>query len=154
EQKLNRFRDIRDGKLVDPNSLPLLHEFPKRLLESREYRKPENWYIPNPNLTRSVDVEYIRHKLEEAERAGKASVIDIEAKHLNVQVGIAYRADGWAGALVWDRGLETGLTLDEILRRSEVVTVGLDGGGLDDLLGIGVIGRDRETKRWLGWACG
>jgi len=154
EQKLNRFRDIRDGKLVDPTSLPLLHEFPKNLLESGEYKKPENWHIPNPNLTKSVDVEYIRHKLSEAARSGKASVIDIEAKHLNVQVGTASGVDGWAGAEIWDEGVEEVLTLDEILNRSEVVTIGVDGGGLDDLLGVGVIGREKGTQRWLGWACG
>jgi phage terminase large subunit-like protein len=154
EQKLNRFRDIRDGKLIDPSSLPLLHEFPKKLLDSGEYKKPDNWYIPNPNLTKSVDVEYIRHKLEEAVRAGKASVIDIEAKHLNVQVGTSSGIDGWAGAEIWDRGVEPVMTLDEILQRSEVVTIGIDGGGLDDLLGVGVIGREKDTQRWLGWACG
>lgn len=154
KQKLERFREIRDGKLIDPTSLPLFHEFPKQLLESGAYKKPENWYIPNPNLGKSVDVEYIRHKLEEATRAGKASVIDIEAKHLNVQVGTSNGVDGWAGAEIWDRGLEVGLTLDEILKRSEVIAVGLDGGGLDDMLGVGVIGREKGTQRWLGWACG
>ncbi|WP_316214345.1 terminase large subunit [Bradyrhizobium sp. SZCCHNR2032] len=154
EQRLQRFRDIRDGKLHDPSSLPLLHEFPKYLLESKAYREPANWHIPNPNLTKSVDVEFIRHKLAEAERAGKASVIDIEAKHLNVQIGNGIRADGWAGALIWDRGLDAELTLDAILDRSEVITIGVDGGGLDDLLGVAVIGREKGTQRWLGWACG
>lgn len=153
-QKLDRFRDIRDGKLIDPMSLPLLHEFPKKLIESGEYKRPENWHIPNPNLTKSVDVEYIRHKLAEAARSGKASVIDIEAKHLNVQVGTASGIDGWAGAEIWDRGIEPVLTLDELLNRSEVATIGVDGGGLDDLLGVGVIGREKVTQRWLGWACG
>jgi hypothetical protein len=58
-----------------------------------------------------------------------------------------------AGAKYWDRGVEGGLDLETILARCEVVTVGIDGGGLDDLLGVAVIGRERETRRWLGWAC-
>jgi phage terminase large subunit-like protein len=76
------------------------------------------------------------------------------AKHLNVQIGNSLRSDGWAGAIVWPRGVELGLSLDEILTRCEVVTVGLDGGGLDDLLGVAVLGRERGTNRWLGWAHG
>lgn len=154
EQRLQRFRDIRDGKLVDPSSLPLLHEFPESMIKSGAYRDPGNWHIPNPNLNKSVDVDFIRHKLTEAERSGKASVIDIEAKHLNVQIGAGVRLDGWAGAVIWERGLEEGLTLDAILDRCEVVTIGIDGGGLDDLLGVGVIGREKATQRWLGWSCG
>lgn len=154
EQKLDTFRGIRDGKLIDPSSLPILYEFPEPMLKDGSYKHPKNFYIPNPNLGKSVDVDFILKKHAEATRAGKASLVNFEAKHLNVQVGVSQRADGWAGALVWDRGLEQGLTLDEILQRSEVVTIGIDGGGLDDLLGVGVIGRDRETQRWLGWACG
>ena len=65
---------------------------------------------------------------------------------------MAMRSDGWAGARIWSRGVdETLRSLDELLRRSDVVCIGLDGGGLDDLLGVGVIGRERGTKRWLGW---
>ena len=154
EQKLKDFRDIRDGKVIDPESLPILYEFPDEMLKSGAYRDPANWHIPNPNLGRSVDEKFILGKRAEAKRAGKADVINWEAKHLNVQVGLAMRADGWAGALIWSMGLERTLTLDELLARCEVVTIGLDGGGLDDLLGIAVIGREKKTKRWLAWSCG
>lgn len=153
-QKLEEFRAIRDGKLNDPESLALFHEYPEAMIKSGEYKKPQNFYIPNPNIDRSVDANYIIAELRKAERVGRSSVIDVEAKHLNVQVGISQRSDGWAGAVVWHRGIDLTLTLDELLARCEVVTVGIDGGGLDDLLGVGVVGRERETNRWLGWSHG
>lgn len=153
-QKLEEFRAIRDGKLLDPESLAIFYEYPEPMIKSGEYKKPANFYIPNPNIGRSVDDLYIIAELRKAERVGRSSVIDVEAKHLNVQVGISQRSDGWAGALVWHRGIELTLTLGDLLDRCEVVTIGIDGGGLDDLLGVGVIGRERETNRWLAWAHG
>jgi phage terminase large subunit-like protein len=153
-QKLEEFRAIRDGKIVVPSSLPVLYEFPPALLKDEAFRRPENWYVTNPNLGVSVDETYLSQKLAEAERAGRAQLAQFFAKHLNVQIGNALRADGWAGATIWERGLEPALTLDTLLDRSEVVTIGIDGGGLDDLLGVAVIGRERGTGRWLGWAHG
>jgi phage terminase large subunit-like protein len=61
------------------------------------------------------------------------------------------QTDRWRGADFWERRGEPGLTLDALLDRSEVVTVGIDGGGLDDLLGLAVLGRERGTRRWLHW---
>lgn len=158
KQTLDEFRDIRDGKIIAPHKLPVLYEFPKRLLKDEQYLKPENWHVTNPNLRASVDERYIADQLATAQRAGRAEVVGFLAKHLNVQIGQNLRSDGWAGAVVWRRGAEQGMTsqqwLEEILARCEVVTVGLDGGGLDDLLGVAVIGRERGTDRWLGWAHG
>jgi phage terminase large subunit-like protein len=54
-QKLKDFRDIRDGKLFDPQSLPMIHEFPEEMIKSKAYEDPKTWYIPNPNWGKSVD---------------------------------------------------------------------------------------------------
>jgi phage terminase large subunit-like protein len=43
------------------------------------------------------------------------------------------------------------LTLESLLARCDVVTLGADGGGLDDLLALAAIGRDRITREWLAW---
>src|SRR4029077_15240853 len=64
---------------------------------------------------------------------------------------MALSVDGWAGAAFWERGIEKGLTLDTLLDRSEICTAGFDGGGADDFAGVGIIGREKNTKRWLAW---
>jgi phage terminase large subunit-like protein len=149
--KLIEFRDIRDGKVIDKRSLPMLFEFPRRMLENGDYRKPENFYITNPNLGASVDEEFLLDEWAKAERKGEAQFRAFAAKHLNVEIGIALRSDGWAGAEYWTRGIDASVSFDSVLERSECVTIGIDGGGLDDLLGVAIIGREKLTKRWLVW---
>ena len=151
-QDLALFRDVRDGKVVDPERLGILFEYPDALLKREAYRDPATWFIPNPNLGASVDEGFLRSQFTAKQREGRAPFASFLAKHLNVQIGQSLRADGWAGAEVWDRGTDPTLTLDALLDRSDVVTIGIDGGGLDDLLGITIIGRERETRRWLTWS--
>lgn len=150
-QKLNEFRDIRDGKVVDRKSLGVIYEYPKALIDSKGYLDPENFYIPNPNLGASVDKEFLIDELTTAQRNGPQSLCGFAAKHLNVEIGLSLRSDRWTGAEYWESCADPMLTLDAILDRSEIVCVGIDGGGLDDLLGLAVMGRDRTTREWLLW---
>lgn len=152
KEKLNYWRDVRDGKTDDRKTLGVLYEFPAAMVEGKEYLKPENFYITNPNLGRSVSAEWLEDQLKKNQAKTDGTYQQFLAKHLNVEIGLNLRSDRWAGADFWQSQAKApGLTLDQLLDRSEVVDVGIDGGGLDDLLGLAVVGRDKETREWLTW---
>lgn len=150
KKKLEEFRNIRDGVVVNNRALGVLYEFPKRFLQNEDYLAPENFYITNPSLGYSVDAEDLLSKLnKETDEQGRRVFL---AKHLNVEIGQAQRGDRWVGTEFWQRQTDETLTYDSLMERSEVVVVGIDGGGLDDLYGLSLIGRDKHTKHWLSWS--
>ena len=152
--KLDYYRDIRDGKIEDKKSFGLLYEFPPKMLAAEQYLEPENFYVTNPNMGRSVDQEWLEDELK------KASDPDARrtflAKHLNVEIGMNLRANRWPGADYWQKGetSDIGCTLAYLgafLDMCEVVVPGIDGGGLDDLYGLALVGRHKVTKDWISW---
>lgn len=152
KQKLDYARKVRDGKVKDRKFLPLIYEFPDAMLQSKAYENLENAYVTNPNWGASVDIERITQLHSQAKEGGEQEFKEFLAKHLNVEIGLNLRSDRWAGADFWESQAKApGLTLDQLLDRSEVVDVGIDGGGLDDLLGLAVVGRDKDTREWLTW---
>ena len=152
KEKLEYHRQIRDGVIVVPNALPLIFEYPPAMQKAQAWNDPATWAIPNPNLGLSVRPSFIDGELAKARAAGDHALNVILAKHLNVEIGQNLRADRWAGADVWAAAEDPTLTLETLLDRSEVVVAGIDGGGLDDLLGLALMGRERGTGRWLVWA--
>lgn len=145
-------RGVRDGTIHDPACYPILYEFPEHMLKAGAHREVANAYVTNPNMGTSVDEEFIERGFRQAQEKGEVEFRGFLAKHLNVQIGLALMSNRWPGADFWEQqGLRPALTLEDLLARSEVATVGIDGGGLDDLLGLAVIGRERETRRWLLW---
>lgn len=151
KSKVDYFRKVRDGEIVDKRSLPVLYEFPPDMVQSKAYMQTENFFMTNPNLGSSVDEEWLREKLTEAQAGAESSLHGFVAKHLNVEIGIALGSDAWPGARHWEKNGDPELTLPAILERCDVVTIGVDGGGLDDLLGLAVLGRIRGTRKWLHW---
>ena len=152
KEKLQYARDVRDGKIHDPQFVPIIYEHPPDLVKSKQHLKLENLPMVNPNYGYSVDSAFLEREYMKAEIEGEASLRGFLSKHGNVEIGMALRADRWAGADFWEGQAKVpGLTLDELLARCEVVTAGIDGGGLDDLLGLAFVGRERGTGKWLAW---
>lgn len=151
KEKLQYWRDVRDGVIKDPGTLGILYEFPKAMLEAKAYLDPENFYITNPNIGRSVSHEWLQTQLIKNQTKTDGAFQQFLAKHLNVEIGLNLRSDRWTGADFWEQAAEP-VDLDEFIERSEVVTAGIDGGGLDDLLGLTLCGRCGETGKWLTWS--
>lgn len=150
KQLLDYARDIRDGIKVNKQFLPLIYEFPKWMLEAGEHLKIENFYITNPNLGASVDLDYLINEFEKVKDAGEESLRDFLAKHLNVEIGMNLRANRWAGAEYWLQQSKN-FTLSKLIDQSDVIAAGIDGGGLDDLLGFAVLGRHAKSRKWWLW---
>lgn len=144
--ELAKARAVRDGTISAP-LLPVLYEFPAEV----DWRDPANWHMVTPNNGRSITVARLIPDFEAAQAAGEAEFRRWASQHLNVEVGLALRDDAWAGAEQWEGQGEPGLTLEGLIDRCEVACVGIDGGGLDDLLGLAVIGREKGTRNWLHW---
>lgn len=152
KQKLQYARDVRDGKIVDPGFVPIIFEHPPEMVASKQHLLLENLAMVNPNMGYSVDQAFLEREFKKAELGGPESFRGFMAKHGNVEIGMALRSDRWAGADFWEsQGVVAGLTLDQLIERSEVIAIGIDGGGLDDLLGLAAVGRDRTTRQWLAW---
>lgn len=144
-------RKVRDGLIKLP-LLPVLYELPPYLAENNGWKDRKYWPLVNPNLGRSVDETFLVNELMKAEDQGPAQLALIASQHFNVEIGLSLRSDRWAGADYWLEQADETLNFETIIERSDVVVVGIDGGGLDDLLGFNIIGREKNTGNWLSWA--
>lgn len=152
--ELQYARAVRDGLIRDRvRLLPVLYELPEDIQRDGEtWRNPDLWPLVTPNMGRSITLDALMDGWERAKHDGKGEVIAWATQHLNVEVGLALHSNRWVGADFWEAAEDVEpVTLATIIQRCEVAVVGVDGGGLDDLLGCAVIGRERETRRWLGW---
>lgn len=150
KQKLQYARDVRDGVIIDKRFVPVIFEHPPEMVARKEHLLAENLALVNPNLGYSVDEEFLLREFAKAQQGGEESFRGFLAKHGNVEIGLALRSDRWAGADFWEDAVEP-CTLEQILERCEVIDFGIDGGGLDDLLGAYAIGREKDTGTKLGW---
>lgn len=156
--ELEYARGVRDGRITDNvRLLPMLYEFSETMQvdEDKPWADPKNWPMVLPNLGRSITLPRLIAEYETAKEKGEEEERRWASQHLNVQIGLAMHSGGWAGARYWKQAADPSIkSLDDLLDRCEVAVVGIDGGGLDDLLGMTVIGREKETARWLSWSHG
>ncbi len=160
--ELRNARAVRDGDLELP-LLPVLYELPKRFQKTEVWKERKFWSLLNPNLGRSVDEDFLARELMKAERDGPDQLALFASQHFNVEIGVGLVSDHWPGARHWEKNGpakgEPPLTLATLKDMAAVITAGIDGGGLDDLLGLAIIGRtwegeDRNGKtvyRWFVW---
>jgi phage terminase large subunit-like protein len=150
---LIRAREIRDGKRQGA-VLPVLYEFPKEMQAApdKPWRDPANWHMVTPNLGRSIQLQRLIDDFKDEEAKGDKALRTWASQHLNVEIGLALQSNGWAGAEFWQQQADASITLDTLIARSDVVTVGIDGGGNDDLYGFTALGREAGTGHLLSWS--
>lgn len=153
KKELEYARKVRDGKVKGGNLLACLYEFPEELQrsETKAWRDPKCWPMVLPNLGKSITLDRLVRLYRQALEKGPEDEIIWASQHLNIQIGMGLHTDRWAGVDLWPAAAVPA-SLADILAQSDVATIGIDGGGLDDLLGLAVIGRHRETRHWHAWA--
>ncbi len=172
EAELREARAIRDGMIDDPIMLPILYEFPEDIQKKPEiWQNKDIWSVVMPNLGRSIHLEKLVKDFNAEKRKSKQAFELWASQHLNIEMGIGTRSDGWAGAEYWIASADAELSraamiaanpsaemeeipwmqLQGLIDRCEVIVLGIDGGGLDDLLGVSVLGRVTGTTNWLLW---
>lgn len=129
KDKLDYARDVRDGKIEDKRFLPVLYEFPQKMIDAEAYLDPAHFYVTNPNLGRSVSQDWLEREMGKEMGKDAGTRATFLAKHLNVEIGMNLRANRWPGADFWSKRSTDGLTLEALLDRCEVAVVGVDGGG-------------------------
>jgi phage terminase large subunit-like protein len=148
--ELETARAVRDGEVQLP-LLSVLYELPLELSADNGWRDRKFWGLVNPNLGLSVSEQFIANQLIKADREGPDKLALIASQHFNIEIGRGAAGDGWPGALFWGKNVAPAMTLLDLLEASECVVVGIDGGGLDDLLGMAVLGRKKGSREWLLW---
>lgn len=152
DEDLTRAREIRDGKRSG-QMLPILYEFPREMQEdpAKPWKDPACWPMVTPNLGRSIALDSLVNAFRDEEANGEAALRVWASQHLNIQIGVALHSKRWTGADFWEAATRVA-TLEELIELSDILALGIDGGGLDDLLGACVIGRHAETGVWMVWA--
>jgi phage terminase large subunit-like protein len=145
--ELTKARKIRDGKQKGA-MLPVLYELPTSIqADPEQWRDSANWHMVTPSP--ALKIPRLIEEFQTAEATSEGELRAWASQHLNLEIGLALHSDSWVGAEFWPKGAEK-VPLERLFTDCEVITVGIDGGGLDDMLGLAAVGR-AEDGRWLLW---
>lgn len=154
KSELQYARSVRDGAITENvRLLPVLYEFPESMQtdDNKPWQNPKLWPMVLPNLGRSITIDRLISDYSTAKEKGEEEERRWASQHLNIEIGMALHSDRWIGADYWLAASDKKITLDYIKEHCDVCVVGGDVGGLEDLWGLAVIGRHRETRRWMLW---
>ncbi|WP_370930991.1 terminase large subunit domain-containing protein [Bartonella sp. DGB1] len=154
KEQLQVARKIRDGEIRDTRTLPILYEFPQEVQsgDDEQWRDVNLWKYVTPNLGLSVNLDFLKEAFNEADRAGEASLNRFLSQHLNVQIATDLTGEVWGAAPYWKDCIDYSLaSVENLLAKSDKVTIGIDGGGLDDLLGLCVLGLNSSTGKYYSY---
>ncbi|TWB20052.1 phage terminase large subunit-like protein [Rhizobium sp. ERR 1071] len=151
--ELEYARNVRDGKITDARTLPVLYEFPEAMQRhpDQPWSNPANWPMVLPNLNLSITIDRLMEEWKEASEKGEEERRRWASQHLNVQIGMAMHGDRWGGVDYWEAAADKAITLEYLIENCDVIVAGGDAGGLDDLWGLALIGRHKVTRHWLLW---
>lgn len=156
--ELDAYRRIRDNKLKTPH-LMVSYEFPEAMLKRKEHLDPKNWHMVNPNIGYSATLDWMQENRAFYEAKGPDSLSGWDNQFLNVDPHYNNPPNAWPGARYWDGAIDKDKRLgrpdaeglNALLERCEICVIGIDGGGMYDLLSLYVIGREHDRGVWLGW---
>ena len=155
KSELQYARGVRDGRITsNVRMLPMLYEFPEAIQtdEEKPWLDPKLWHMVLPNLGRSITIDRLVDEFETAKEKGEDEVRRWASQHLNIEIGLALHSDRWRGADFWNQAADSSVTVERLLADCDVIVAGIDGGGLDDLFGMALLGRDKISRDWLLWS--
>lgn len=153
KSELDYARGVRDGRVTENvATLPMLYEFSEAMQRDGSWRDPQHWHMVLPNAGLSITIERLIGEYRTAVEKGPEEERRWASQHLNIEMGMGLHVARWRGADHWEEcAVEEIRDLAELIARSEVAVSGIDGGGLDDLFGLGAIGRCQNSGAWLHW---
>ncbi len=139
--ELIKSRGVRDGTVNLEGYCPVLYELPKELSGDMKHAvNPKHWKALNPNINRSVDIEWLKTSFLEARSSDVQEQMRWLSQHANIEVsGFRLADDEWGGAANWSKCASSEVEdFDFLIDNAAQIAVGIDGGGVYDLLGCTV----------------